>query len=88
MTDSSLVAHRTDYLTALAALECFGSLKIGIDQLKLVSHYLGHFSWPLHLPTAGDIGRELADPVGDGEGLTPPVPGPLSLLLQSSGGGG
>lgn len=36
-----------------------------------------------HLPTAGDIGRELAEPVGEGEGLTPPAPGPLSLLLQS-----
>ncbi len=36
-----------------------------------------------YLPTAGDIGREFAEPVGEGEGLTPPAPGPLSLLLQS-----
>lgn len=39
------------------------------------------------LPTAGDIERDPADPVGDGEGLGPQgccwfIPPTLSLLLQ------
>lgn len=36
------------------------------------------------LPTAGDIERELPEPVGEGEGRTPAPIGPptLSLLLQ------